>query len=322
MEKLRIGMVGATHGFGSHRRKAFQANPHSVVAAICARTKADVEALAAEIGAKAYANWPDLIADPDVQAVSVATPNVLHYEIAKAALDAGKHVLVEYPLCQTLEEFDELAHIASENNLVLHHALTTRGEPQHRKVKELLPRIGRVFHAHYRYFGGSNWYVEPALRGDLFAALHIHFLDQFEDTMGRTVRLAATAKVIRDSKCNIHSGTALQEFADGANAFQEFGMGFAAKPSHAGWYIGENGWVGFEGRHNVRIVLKDGTDETAPAAEGDTVAQDTANFIARVLDGANSWISDEQSRRAIMLALAASESARTGKTIDLTGRTR
>jgi biliverdin reductase len=320
MEKLRVGMVGGTHGFGARRRKAFQADPRSQITAVCARTKADVEALAAEVGATAHTNWPDLIADPNVQAVSVATPNALHYEIAKAALDAGKHVLVEYPLCQTLEEFDDLARVAKRKGLVVHHALTTRGEPHHRKLKELMPRLGRIFHAHYRYFGGSHWYVDPALRGDLFVALHIHFLDQFEDIFGKTASITATAKVIQDAKCNIHSGTVLQEFADGANAFQEFGMGFGAKPSYLGWYIGENGWIGFEGRRDVHIVLNDGTDETIELADRDNIAKDTGNFIARILDGASSWISDEQSRRAIMLSVAASESARTGKKITLADR--
>ncbi len=318
METLRVGMVGVTHGFGSGRRRAYQADPRSTIVAVCARTKADIEAVAAELGAKPYTQWPDLVADPNVQAVSIATPNTLHYEIAKAALDAGKHVLVEYPLCQTLEEFDELARIAQENHLIVHHALTTRGEAHHRKLKELMPRLGRLCHAHYRYFGGAHWYVDPALRGDLFVSLHIHFLDQFEDIFGRTQRINATARIIQDSQCNIHSGTVLQEFVDGANAFQEFGMGFTAKPSYYGWHIGENGWISFDGRREVRIVLKDGTDETFSVSPREVVAQDTANFIARVLDGAQSWISEDQSRRAIMLALAASESARTGKKITLT----
>ena len=59
----------------------------------------------------------------------------------------------------------------------------SRGEPIHRKVKQLAPRLGRIFHAHYRYFGGSKWYVDPSLRGDPFITLHIHFLDQLPRTL-------------------------------------------------------------------------------------------------------------------------------------------
>ena len=321
MTKLRIGVIGATAGFGEGRRQAFQANPRARVVAVCARTKDAVARLGRAIGARAYTDWADLIADRNVEAVSIAVPNALHFEITRAALAAGKHTLVEYPLCQTLAQLDELLGLAQAKGVVLHHALTTRGEPLHRKLKELAPRLGQFFHAHYRYFGDAHWYVNPALRGDLFVALHIHFLDQFEDIMGRTLRLNATAAVLWAGERSIHSATVLQEFADGANAFQEFGMGFPAKPTYSGWYIGENGWLGFEVAQigetpKVRLVLADGTDRTCAPDSDDVVASDTANFLAQVLDGAPSWVPEAQTRRALTLALAASESAQKGRKIE------
>ena len=316
MDKLHVGVIGGTRGFGSRRCQAFHADPRGDVAALCARTKDDVEPACAELGATPYTEWPDLIADPRVDAVSIAVPNALHFEMAKAALSAGKHTLVEYPICQTLAELDELLALAQSKRVVLHHALTVRGEPLHQKLKELAPRLGRLFHAHYRYFGGAKWYVNPALRGDPFLALHIHFLDQFEDIMGHTLQLNAALRVVQDHGRNIHSGTTLQEFADGATAVQEFGMGFVAKPSYQGWYIGENGWLGFE-RDSVRLVRADGAEETCPSESIDIVPHDTANFIAQVFDGVESWVPQAQTRRAMQLCLAASESARTGRKIEV-----
>ena len=318
MSTLRVGLIGGTRGFGSRRRAAFHADPRAEVTALCARTEAEVNAAASELGAKAYTDWRRLLDDPAVDTVAIAVPNTLHVEIAKAALQAGKHTLVEYPLCQTLAELDELQSSAAANGVVLHHALTVRGEPLHRKLKELAPRIGRILHAHYRYFGGGKWYVDPALRGDAFLALHIHFLDQFEDVIGKAVRLNATLRVIDDGEHNIHSGTTLQEFADGATAFQEFGMGFVAKPSYQGWYIGADGWLGFEG-DSIRLALAEGTEEAHSPAEVDAVVNDTANFIAQVLDGAISCVPEAQTRRTMMLCLAAAKSARTGMKIDLGG---
>ena len=316
MDKLCVGVVGGTRGFGSRRCKAFHADPRGEVVALCARTEEELKPACADLGASAYTDWPDLIADPGVEAVSIAVPSALHFEIAKAALSAGKHTLVEYPLCQSLQEMDELLAIAKSKGLVLHHALTVRGEPLHRTLKALTPRLGRLFHGHYRYFGASKWYVDPTLRGDPFLSLHIHFLDQFEDIMGHTLRVNATLKVVHDAERNIHSGTTLQEFADGATAIQEFGMGFMAKPSYQGWYIGENGWLGFEGE-SIRLALADGTEQTCPRESIDIVPQDTANFIAQVVDGAESWVPHAQTRRAIELCLAASESARTGRKVEV-----
>ena len=64
------------------------------------------------------ANWEDLIVDPDIQALMIsATPESVHYPMAKAALDAGKHVLLEKPMALSLEEADELIEIADSKQL-------------------------------------------------------------------------------------------------------------------------------------------------------------------------------------------------------------
>ena len=317
MEKLRVGMIGGTQGFGGHRLKTWRAEDRAEVAAVCSRTKDKVQKLAEGIGAAAYTDWREMIEDANVDVVSIATPNIFHFDMARAALEAGRHALVEYPLCQTLGQYEELLALAEEKGVTLHHGLTVRAEPIHRRLKALVPRLGRLFHGHYRYFGGGKWYLDPALRGDAFLALQIHFIDHFEDLMGETVRINGTLRVLEDGDVKIHSGTVLQEFDDGSNAFQEFGMGFQAKPSYTGWFIGENGWLGFE-RSAVRLVLTDGTDETFAPEPADAVAHDTANFIAQVLDGAESWVSESQTRRALGLSLAASRSARTGEKIDVT----
>src|SRR5438046_3171935 len=61
----------------------------------------------------------DVLADPRVQAVAVATPAGTHYEIVSAALEAGKHVLVEKPLAPSFAEGSKLVRLAAERGLVL-----------------------------------------------------------------------------------------------------------------------------------------------------------------------------------------------------------
>jgi predicted dehydrogenase len=66
----------------------------------------------------ATGNWEDLLVDPDIQALMIsATPESIHYPMAKAALDAGKHVLLEKPIALTLEEADELISISESKGL-------------------------------------------------------------------------------------------------------------------------------------------------------------------------------------------------------------
>ena len=65
------------------------------------------------------ADYAELLADPELDAVVIATPVPTHYALAKQALEAGKHVLVEKPPAMKGSEMDELVTLAAERDLVL-----------------------------------------------------------------------------------------------------------------------------------------------------------------------------------------------------------
>ena len=76
--------------------------------------------MAQEYGASGrYTDWHDLLADDAVDTVYVAAPNFLHYEVSKAALEAGKDVICEKPLTSAYDEAAELASLAEERERML-----------------------------------------------------------------------------------------------------------------------------------------------------------------------------------------------------------
>jgi len=88
---------------------------------------------------RATTDWGEIIADPAVAAVMVsATPETLHYPMAKAALEAGKHVLLEKPMALTLEEADELVEIAESSDLKFTIGYSQRFNPKQAMVKRSL----------------------------------------------------------------------------------------------------------------------------------------------------------------------------------------
>lgn len=88
---------------------------------------------------RATTDWQEIIADPAVAAVMVSTtPETLHYPMAKAALEAGKHVLVEKPMALTLEEADELVEIAESSDLKFTIGYSQRFNPKQAMVKRSL----------------------------------------------------------------------------------------------------------------------------------------------------------------------------------------
>lgn len=85
-----------------------------------------------------YENYDNVISDPDVDGVVLATPIETHFELAKQALRAGKHVLVEKPMTMRSDQIDELADLAKQHKLVLMAGHTFMFSPPVMKVSELV----------------------------------------------------------------------------------------------------------------------------------------------------------------------------------------
>ena len=79
-----------------------------------------------------------------VDVVYIAVPNILHVKYARAALEAGRHVIVEKPMAPTAAQAEELAELARSKKLFLFEAVTTQYQENYAKIREMLPRIGAV----------------------------------------------------------------------------------------------------------------------------------------------------------------------------------
>ena len=106
------GFIGPAHIEGL-RRNGIQ------VLGLVERTAEKAQSKAAELGIpRLYGSLKEMLADPDIDVVHLATPNHLHHSHAKAALLAGKHVICEKPLAMTSEQSAELVKLAAEKQLV------------------------------------------------------------------------------------------------------------------------------------------------------------------------------------------------------------
>jgi predicted dehydrogenase len=151
------------------------------------------DALAAEKAAqlgipRAYGSFDALLADPDNDVVHLATPNVLHYPQAKAALLAGKHVICEKPLAMTAAESAELVKLAAEKGLVNAVNYNLRMYPMVQHARSLVQSgdLGKLFILQGSYLQDWllyetdwNWRLEPGQGGTVRAVSDIgsHWLD-------------------------------------------------------------------------------------------------------------------------------------------------
>ena len=109
--------------------------PNGPVVAICDSYKSSIKrASESAPNAKTTENYKEVLENPEVQAVVIATPTHLHKEIALAAIQAGKHVYLEAPMAHTIDDAKSIAKAAQGSSKVFQVGLQFRENPQHRHV--------------------------------------------------------------------------------------------------------------------------------------------------------------------------------------------
>ena len=116
MNKLKCAVIGTGY-LGKFHAEKYAALPDCELAAVVDINPEAAKAVAGKFGAEALTDYHALLGK--VNAVSIVVPTTLHHAVAKDFLTAGAHVLVEKPICVTVDEAEELIAIAKANNLIL-----------------------------------------------------------------------------------------------------------------------------------------------------------------------------------------------------------
>jgi len=190
MDIIRFGICG-TGSFGRTRAKALQKTRGALVTLGWSRTQPTRDVFSQELDAPTVEHWQELCASSDVDAVLVCSTNVEHFPHARAALAAGKHVMVEIPLSASAVQAKELAQLAASQSLVLHHGIQVRHHPEYREHIEQIRRIGPLLygieHSHWDYGAHRRWNADPALNpgGRDFVA---YYMPRWMDAFGEVER--------------------------------------------------------------------------------------------------------------------------------------
>jgi predicted dehydrogenase len=157
MQKIRLGMVGGGQGafIGDvHRIASRIDNRFDLVAGALSSDPTRAAESAAEIGIsinRSYASFADMALaestrEDGIQAVSIVTPNHLHFPVAKAFLEAGIHVICDKPLTSTLEQAKALVEIAQNSEAMLAVTYNYSGYPMIRQAKEMVSNglLGKI----------------------------------------------------------------------------------------------------------------------------------------------------------------------------------
>lgn len=203
LQPLRAGLVG--YGFAG---QTFHAPVLSAVSGL------DLVAVASSRPDKVQADWPGvvvvpdvaaLVARPDIDLVVVATPNAQHHPVAKAALEAGKHVVVDKPFTLDAAQARDLTALAARQGRLLSVYQNRRYDADFLTLCDVLAsgRIGRpvYFESHFDRFRPQvreRWREQAVPGAGLWVDLGAHLLDQAVQLFGAPDTLQLDTAILRD----------------------------------------------------------------------------------------------------------------------------
>lgn len=136
-------------------------NPRAVFVGTCSRDARRAAAFTQEHGGeRGFSSVEEVASAGDVDAVYIGSPNAIHYGQALACIRAGKHVLVEKPVCANSRQAQQLFDAAAEHNVVALEAMRPLHDPALRLIRDALPRLGAIRRTTLRFGKYSSRYTD------------------------------------------------------------------------------------------------------------------------------------------------------------------
>jgi myo-inositol 2-dehydrogenase/D-chiro-inositol 1-dehydrogenase len=148
MARVRVGIVGSGFQADCHATSFRMVPDEAEVVAVASRNPEHAKEFATRFSIpRWFSDYREMLAQPDIDMITIAAPNYVHAEITAAAANAGKHVVCEKPLCMTLEEADAMIDICQKRGVLLMYAEELYFTPKYVRAKEMADAgaFGKVY---------------------------------------------------------------------------------------------------------------------------------------------------------------------------------
>ncbi len=333
---VRVAVIGCGLIAQRQHLPAYVAAEEAEIVALVSGHRETAEVAARQFGnPRVLSTWQETIADPDVDAIDICTPNHLHAEIAIAAARAGKHVIVEKPMATELADADTMVAAAHEAGVVLMLAHNQRFVPHFETMRRLIAEgtIGRIYSARSIFMhagpdeswgAASSWFwEEQSAGGGSLLDLGIHMIDLLIWTLDRPVLevSAMTARVLKPTFADDNAFLTIR-FEGDILASVQSSWSARPVPERNLSFHGELGnmVVGRTADEPIVIRLQDGarSKKVLPSIpEASEFGNPFVHFVRSIQNGTKPLVTGEDGRASLAVALAAYESARTGRVVRL-----
>lgn len=184
---MKIAVIGCGNIANNAHIPAYMKNPEAEIVYFCDILPERAEAAVEKYGCgKAVVDYKEVLADPQVEAVSVCTPNNVHAQIAMDALRAGKNVLCEKPAARTYEEALEMQKVQHETGKVLNIGVVNRFNDSVNRIRDYINegKLGEIYHVYISFRAhrsipglGGAFTTKAIAGGGALIDWGVHFLD-------------------------------------------------------------------------------------------------------------------------------------------------
>jgi len=192
MKSYNTGIIGCGAIFPRHL-ESIESNPNFKLIAVCDIQETLVKNISKRLKVKSYTDYKEMIKSKEIDFVTIATPNSLHYEQAIFALQNKCDILIEKPVSFTKEEIEDIIKVAEENNQNAYCVLQVRLNPTVQLLKKVLADnlLGNIRGVNFiqrwqrplEYFTG--WRAIPEVGGGTLYECGIHYLDVLQYVFGK-----------------------------------------------------------------------------------------------------------------------------------------
>jgi predicted dehydrogenase len=323
LSEIGIGLIGlGVHGkrYATHLLRGDVANAR--LAAVCRRDSAAGESFARENGLRHYDAYEELARAKEVDAVAVVTPSPAHLPMCKAALEAGKPVLVEKPVLHSTAEGRDLAGVLSARGGALMVAQTLRFNGVIRCLRERKSLVGEPFRLRMAFrLPASRLYWESDKSGPPRGTIletGVHLFDAARWIVGASPsRVFCTSARIANDRTEDFFSAELEFEGSRARCVAEVAKCSDVRAEPVDLAGTDGHLIGNARTNELALVAKSGTERVDLGPPEHTVGAVLSRFVSHILKGERMSITLEDGLKAVQIAEACVESAKTGGYVEI-----
>ncbi len=328
MRKMKVAIIGGG-GIANSHVGGYKNNSNAAeLVAVCDVNEEAAKAFAAKHGIPdVYSDVQKLLAQPEIEAVSICTPNFLHAPLSIQALEAGKNVLCEKPMATTVTDAQKMKATADSTGKVLYIGFNHRFIGKFHLAKTLLDGgefgrllVARVAIGHNMYARlDSTWFAQKDRSGGgTFIDNGVHMIDMLRWYGGSITSVSGQAHGLKLKQGDVEDNAiGLFTLGNGGMASLQCSWTWPGGYSLLFHMICENGTIDLS--TNDVIVQRTGSEEseTLTPPPMDAWSEEVKHFLAASRGEEAPFVRPDDGIEAVKVAVACYESSSTGRTVQL-----